>query len=151
MPACRAILLQNSACRWFSSVILCSCGDFAGRSDNGPVGWRSGPSVLRVRSRRSGAGGPLGASDRWGSRSELAARRAGPATGSTAAHVAYPAAARLGDTLTASASEVTRSSRLAIYCVDVAGADGKIVAVFTGTVFITGDAHQAPVPGRISV
>ncbi len=60
------------------------------------------------------------------------------------AHIAYPAAARLGDTLTASASEVTRSSRLATTRVDVAGADGKIVAVFTGTVFITEDAHQAP-------
>ena len=64
------------------------------------------------------------------------------------AHIAYPAAARLGDTLTASASEVTRSSRLATYRVDVARADGKIVAVFTGTVFITGDAHQAPDPER---
>ncbi len=60
------------------------------------------------------------------------------------AHIAYPAAARLGETLTASASEVTRSSRLATYRVDVAGADGKIVAVFTGTVFITEDAQQAP-------
>ena len=60
------------------------------------------------------------------------------------AHIAYPAAARLGDTLIASASEVTRSSRLATYRVDVARADGKIVAVFTGTVFITEDAHQAP-------
>ncbi len=60
------------------------------------------------------------------------------------AHIAYPAAARLGDTLTASASEVTRSSRLATTRVDVAGTDGKIVAVFTGTVFITEDAHEAP-------
>ncbi len=60
------------------------------------------------------------------------------------AHIAYPAAAHLGDTLTASASEVTRSSRLATTRVDVAGTDGKIVAVFTGTVFITEDAHLAP-------
>ncbi len=55
-----------------------------------------------------------------------------------------PDTVSLGDTLTASASEVTRSSRLATYRVDVAGADGKIVAVFTGTVFITEDAHEAP-------
>lgn len=60
------------------------------------------------------------------------------------AHIAYPAAARLGDTLTASASEVTRSSHLATTRVEVAAADGKIVAVFTGTVFITEDAHEAP-------
>ncbi len=65
------------------------------------------------------------------------------------AHIAYPAAARLGDTLTASASEVTRSSRLATTRVDVAAADGKIVAVFTGTVFITEDAHEAPNPARV--
>ncbi len=60
------------------------------------------------------------------------------------AHIAYPAAARLGDTLTASAEEVTRSSRLATTRVEVARADAKIVAVFTGTVFITEDAHEAP-------
>jgi len=48
------------------------------------------------------------------------------------------------DMLTASASEVTRSSRPATYRVDVAGADGKIVAVLTGTVLITDDAHEAP-------
>ena len=33
-------------------------------------------------------------------------------------------------------------SRLATTRVDVAGANGKIVAVFAGTVFITGNAHQ---------
>ncbi len=60
------------------------------------------------------------------------------------AHIAYPAAARLRDPLTASASEVTRSSRLATTRVEVASTDGKIVAVFTGTVFITKDAHEAP-------
>ncbi len=53
-----------------------------------------------------------------------------------------------GATLAASASEVTRSSRLATCRIDVAREDGKIVAVFTGTVFITGDAHQAPDPAR---
>jgi acyl-CoA thioesterase len=60
------------------------------------------------------------------------------------AHIAYPAAARLGDTLTASAGEVTRSSRLATYRVAVSGADGRIVAVFAGAAFITEDAHDAP-------
>ena len=54
-----------------------------------------------------------------------------------------PDTVSLGDTLTASASEVTRSSRLATYRVDVAGTDGKIVAAFTKTVFITEDAHEA--------
>lgn len=63
------------------------------------------------------------------------------------AHIAYPAAARLGDTLTATASEVTRATRLATYRVEVARGDGRLVAVFTGTVFIAGEAHPAPDPG----
>jgi acyl-CoA thioesterase len=63
------------------------------------------------------------------------------------AHITYPAAARLGDVLTATAREVARSTRIATYRAEVARADGKIVAVFTGTVFITGVAHQAPVTG----
>ncbi len=46
--------------------------------------------------------------------------------------------------MTALGSEAKVTRRLATYRVDVAGADGKIVAVFTGTVFITKDAHEAP-------
>ena len=65
------------------------------------------------------------------------------------AHIAYPAAARLGDVLTATAREVARSTRIATYRAEVLRADGKIVATFTGTVFITGGAHQEPVPDGI--
>ena len=56
---------------------------------------------------------------------------------------AVPDIARLRDPLTASASEVTRTSRLATYRVDVARADGKIVAVSTWTAFITKYARDA--------
>ena len=67
------------------------------------------------------------------------------------AHITYPAAARLGDVLTATAREVARSTRIATYRAEVARADGRIVAVFTGTVFITGEAHQAPVTGSTEI
>ena len=58
------------------------------------------------------------------------------------AHISFPAPARQGDRLTASAKEVTRSSRLAVYRVDVTRADGALVGVFTGTVYITKSKHD---------
>ncbi len=64
------------------------------------------------------------------------------------AHITYPAAARLGDVLSASAREVTRSKRLATYRIDVARQDGAIVAAFTGTVFRTNDPHEAGGPAK---
>ena len=73
---------------------------------------------------------PRGALERFG-------RRSG------ARCAAVPDIATLRDPLTASASEVIRTSRLATYRVDVAGVDGKIVAVFTWTTFITKYAHDA--------
>ncbi len=57
------------------------------------------------------------------------------------AHITFPAAARLGDRLTARAEEVTRSRRLATYQVTVAKGDGVIVASFTGTVYVTEKTH----------
>jgi LAO/AO transport system ATPase/phenylacetic acid degradation protein PaaD len=53
------------------------------------------------------------------------------------AHVAYHAAAKLGDRLVARAAEVSRGARLATYRVDVAH-DDEAIASFTGTVYITG-------------
>ncbi len=57
------------------------------------------------------------------------------------AHITYQAAANLGDRLTASAHEVSRSRKLAVYRIDVAGADGKPVSSFTGTVYVTAKPH----------
>ncbi len=57
------------------------------------------------------------------------------------AHITYQAAANLGDRLTATASEVSRSRKLAVYRIDVARADGKPISSFTGTVYVTTKTH----------
>ena len=59
------------------------------------------------------------------------------------AHIAFPAPARAGEVLTAVALEVSRSRRLAIYRVEVHAGNATLVAVFTGTVYITGKSNAA--------
>lgn len=51
-------------------------------------------------------------------------------------HLVLTAPARLGDTLTATAVEMTRGKTLATYRVDVTRDDGRSAGLFTGTVFI---------------
>lgn len=51
-------------------------------------------------------------------------------------HLAITASSRAGDELTATAREMTRGKTLATYRVDVTRADGRIVGLFTGTVYI---------------
>jgi acyl-CoA thioesterase len=51
-------------------------------------------------------------------------------------HLVLAAPARLGDTLTATAVEMTRGRTLATYRVDVTRDDGRTAGLFTGTVFI---------------
>ena len=58
------------------------------------------------------------------------------------AHITYHVAARAGDTLTATATEVSRSRKLAVYRVDVVRGDGQIVSSFTGTVYVTTKRHR---------
>ena len=53
-------------------------------------------------------------------------------------HITYNAAARLGDTLTATACEVSRSRKIAVYEIDVRGKKAGHVSSFTGTVYIIG-------------
>jgi len=53
-------------------------------------------------------------------------------------HITYNAAARLGDTLTATAREVSRSRKIAVYEIDVRGKKAGHVSSFTGTVYIIG-------------
>ncbi len=53
-------------------------------------------------------------------------------------HITYNAAARLGDTLTATAHEVSRSRKIAVYEIDVRGDEAGHISSFTGTVFIIG-------------
>jgi phenylacetic acid degradation protein PaaD len=53
------------------------------------------------------------------------------------AHITYHVAAQVGDTLTATAVEVSRARKIAVYRVDVARADNTLVSSFTGTVYLT--------------
>jgi acyl-CoA thioesterase len=53
------------------------------------------------------------------------------------AHITYQIAVKAGDTLTASAIEVSRSRKLGVYRIDVTRQDGAIVSTFTGTVYVT--------------
>ena len=55
-------------------------------------------------------------------------------------HMTYQTAVQRGDLLTATAMEVSRTRRIAVYKVDVTRADGALVATFTGTVYIL-DKH----------
>ena len=52
------------------------------------------------------------------------------------AHITYHVAAQLGDRLTATATEVSRTRKIAVYRIDVTRADGTLVAGFTGTVYV---------------
>lgn len=51
-------------------------------------------------------------------------------------HLAITAPSQVGDELTATVRELTRGRTLATYRVDVTRADGRIVGLFTGTVYI---------------
>jgi len=51
-------------------------------------------------------------------------------------HLVLMASSNIGDTLTATAREISRSKSLATYRVDVLRGDSRQVAAFTGTVFI---------------
>ena len=63
------------------------------------------------------------------------------------AHITYHVAAIRGDTLIATAIEVSRTRRIAVYRIDVKRADGALVAGFTGTVYILDRPVAAgPVP-----
>lgn len=62
----------------------------------------------------------------------------GVVSGSIDAHIVYSAAVRLGEVLTATAVEISRSSKASNYRIDVARADGKLVAAMTGTALISG-------------
>jgi acyl-CoA thioesterase len=58
------------------------------------------------------------------------------------AHITYHVAAQAGDALTATAVEVSRARRIAVYRVDVTRADGTLISSFTGTVYLTTRANE---------
>lgn len=54
-------------------------------------------------------------------------------------HLVLTAASRPGDRLTAVVTEASRGRTLGTYRVEVARGDGRVVGLFTGTVFISTD------------
>jgi acyl-CoA thioesterase len=53
-------------------------------------------------------------------------------------HVIYSRPAGVGDVLTATAVEISRSNRLSSYRIDVVRGDGELIAAMTGTTYISG-------------
>ena len=58
------------------------------------------------------------------------------------AHITYHVAAQAGDTLTATAVEVSRTRRIAVYRIEVKRSDGTLVAGFTGTVYVLAQPNE---------
>ena len=67
----------------------------------------------------------------------LASNAYGPVAMGIDVHITYNVAAKLGDVLTATATEITRNRKLGVYRIDVTKADGVLIAGFTGTVYIS--------------
>jgi len=61
-------------------------------------------------------------------------------------HMIYNRAVKPGEVLTATATELSRSSRISTYRVDVARSDGTLVAAMTGTASISGKPLGRPTP-----
>jgi len=59
------------------------------------------------------------------------------------AHITYHVAAQRGDALTATAIEVSRLRRIAVYRIEVRRADATLIASFTGTVYVTTRPNDA--------
>jgi acyl-CoA thioesterase len=74
----------------------------------------------------------------------LASNSHGIAAAAIDAHLSFNTAVRDGELLTATARERSRGRRLATYGVDVTREDGRVVSVFTGTVFISGEPLADP-------
>lgn len=67
----------------------------------------------------------------------LASNSAGPRAVAIDTHMAFTAAARTGDRLTATARELSRGRTLGTYHVTVVRDDGRVAGLFTGTVHIS--------------
>jgi phenylacetic acid degradation protein PaaD len=52
-------------------------------------------------------------------------------------HITYHVAAKLGDVLTGTATEISRNRKLGVYRIDITSAERGLVASFTGTAFIS--------------
>ncbi len=65
-----------------------------------------------------------------------ASNAAGRMTAAIDAHIVYSRPTRTGDVLVATATEISRTTRLASYRIDIVRGDGSLVAAMTGTTFI---------------
>jgi acyl-CoA thioesterase len=66
----------------------------------------------------------------------IACNSHGLKAGGVDVHMVYSKSTQAGDVLTATATEIARSSRLATYRIDVTRADGTLVAAMTGTAVV---------------
>jgi len=73
----------------------------------------------------------------------FACNSSGAATSAIHASIAFTRPVRLGDVLTASAAEISRSRRVSNVRVEVRCGDGALVATFHGTAMIRDDAPKA--------
>ncbi len=74
----------------------------------------------------------------------LASNGHGTVAAAIDANLTFNVAVRQGERVTATATERSRGRRIATYSVDVVREDGRTVSVFTGTVYLIGNAHEAP-------
>jgi acyl-CoA thioesterase len=59
------------------------------------------------------------------------------------AHIAFHVGVPEGDVLTAHAREIARGNKLATYRVDVTRGDAKLVASFSGTVYVSARTNDS--------
>jgi acyl-CoA thioesterase len=71
----------------------------------------------------------------------LACNSHGLVAGGVDVHLVYSKPAQAGDVLTATAVEISRSSRLGHYRIDVKRGDGTLIAAMTGTALVSGKKH----------
>jgi acyl-CoA thioesterase len=72
----------------------------------------------------------------------LASNSHGPLAVALSAHIEFMRSTRVGDLLTATATEINRTQRTGVYRIEVRSGD-RLVALFTGTVFRKTDNDKA--------
>ena len=73
----------------------------------------------------------------------LASNSHGAIAAGVDAHITYQVAVHVGEVLTATAIEVSRGRKLAVYRVDVENEAGSLVSSFTGTVYVTTKSNES--------
>ena len=76
----------------------------------------------------------------------LASNSYGTVAAGIDAHITYHVAAKLGDVLFGTASEVSRGRKIGVYRIEVSTAERVLIASFTGTVFMTDRPNGAQAP-----